>query len=172
MPAVGSQRWYAASIFKASQCFKCFGLFDFKTWHKPIELLPCKLTHFLTWTWPAESAFYFHAFIQEYKAIISHRSTFTQSQYKARRQLLYRLAWKLRKYLDCFARSSGSVSFEMRRFMFPIINSIAAVSVFLFMSVGTEMEFISILQLPDETVHKLTADFSQEYLRSHSCGDA
>ena len=31
----------------------------------------------------------------------------------------------------------------MRRFMFPIINSIAAVSVFLFISVGTEMEFIS-----------------------------
>ena len=28
------------------------------------------------------------------------------------------------------------------------------------------------IQLPDETVHKLTADFSQEYLRSHSCGDA
>ena len=60
----------------------------------------------------------------------------------------------------------------MRRFMFPIINSIAAVSVFLFMAVGTEMEFISILQLPDENVHKLTADFSQEDLRSHSCGDA
>lgn len=37
-----------------------------------------------------------------------------------------------------------TLTFEMRRFMFPIINSIAAVSVFLFMSVRTEMEFISI----------------------------
>ena len=56
--------------------------------------------------------------------------------------------------------------------MFPILNSIEAVSVFLFISVGTEMEFISILQRPDENVHKLTADFSWEHLRSHSCGDA
>ena len=38
------------------------------------------------------------------KPSFSHRSTFTQSQYKARRQLLYRLAWKLRKYLDCFGK--------------------------------------------------------------------
>ena len=38
------------------------------------------------------------------KPSFSHRSLFTQSQYKARRQLLYRLAWKLRKYLDCFGK--------------------------------------------------------------------
>ena len=38
------------------------------------------------------------------KPSFPHRNAFTQSQYKARLQLLYRLAWKLRKYLDCFSK--------------------------------------------------------------------
>jgi len=43
--------------------------------------------------------------------------------------------------------------------------------VFLFMPPEQKRYSSRFLQLPDETVHKLTTDFSLEYLRSYSCGD-
>ena len=43
--------------------FECLWLFDFKTGHEPVELLPGQLLYFQLISGPAEPALDFHAFI-------------------------------------------------------------------------------------------------------------
>ena len=49
--------------------FECFWLFDFKTGHEPVELLPGQLLYFQLISGPAESALDFHTFIQQHKSV-------------------------------------------------------------------------------------------------------
>lgn len=46
-----------------------FWLFDFKTGHEPVELLPGQLLYFQLISGPAESALDFHTFIQQHKSV-------------------------------------------------------------------------------------------------------
>ena len=57
---IGLQRNFPPSFCR----FECFRLFDFKTGHEPVELLPGQLLYFQLISGPAESALDFHAFIQ------------------------------------------------------------------------------------------------------------
>ena len=49
--------------------FECFWLFDFKTGHEPVKLLPGQLLYFQLISGPAESALDFHTFIQQHKSV-------------------------------------------------------------------------------------------------------
>ena len=58
---VGWHRGFTRSLRR----FECFWLFDFKTGHEPVELLPGQLLYFQLISGPAESALDFHTFIQK-----------------------------------------------------------------------------------------------------------
>ena len=58
---VGWHRGFTQSFRR----FECFWLFDFKTGHEPVELLPGQLLYFQLISGPAESALDFHTFIQK-----------------------------------------------------------------------------------------------------------
>ena len=58
---VGWHRGFTRSFRR----FECFWLFDFKTGHEPVELLPGQLLYFQLISGPAEPALDFHTFIQK-----------------------------------------------------------------------------------------------------------
>jgi len=62
---VGWHRGFTRSLRR----FECFWLFDFKTGHEPVELLPGQLLYFQLISGPAESALDFHTFIQQHKSV-------------------------------------------------------------------------------------------------------
>lgn len=62
---VGWHRVFTRSLRR----FECLWLFDFKTGHEPVELLPGQLLYFQLISGPAEPALDFHAFIQQHKSV-------------------------------------------------------------------------------------------------------
>ena len=62
---VGWHRGFTRSLRR----FECFWLFDFKTGHEPVELLPGQLLYFQLISGQAESALDFHTFIQQHKSV-------------------------------------------------------------------------------------------------------
>ena len=63
--SVGWHRCFTRSFRR----FECFWLFNFKTGHEPVELLPGQLLYFQLISGPAESALDFHTFIQQHKSV-------------------------------------------------------------------------------------------------------
>ena len=49
---------------------ECLWLFDFKTGHEPVELLPGQLSYFEPVPWPSESSMGFHPLIEHDETVI------------------------------------------------------------------------------------------------------
>ena len=71
IPCVESPRfcWLHRGFTRSFRRFECFWLFDLKTGHEPVELLPGQLFYFQLVSGTAEPALDFHTFIQQYKSI-------------------------------------------------------------------------------------------------------